>query len=227
MVCSGMTRTNAPRFPDLTPARMHEAGGPGALGFALAQAGRQLVRTRGRVPPGGRRETAREATREGTAPAPVVWITPRHAREMLLPAGCAPLLDPARLLMVRAPGQTDLLWAAEEALRAGVATLVVAAPDQALNLTQGRRLQLAAEAGQTTGLLLIREGAGCNAAESRWHCAPLWDPAGGGGALQHWRCVKNKKGVLPNWVVRFDEKTGSVHLVSASGEREGLAAAPA
>jgi protein ImuA len=77
-----------------------------------------------------------------------------------------------RLHLIRPANETDLLWAAEEALRSEGVGLVIAEPEKPLSLIAGRRLQLAAEAGRTTGLMLIREGQGSNAAETRWHCAP-------------------------------------------------------
>lgn len=199
---------------NLAPARIHEAGGPGAVAFALHQAAR--------------------------CTGPVIWTSLAHSGESLFPPGLSRLLEPERLLQVRAPSETDLLWAMEEALRSGAAGLVVAAPEKPLSLTAGRRLQLAAEAGRTLGLMLIREGAGSNAAETRWHCAPVWrddtghggnrnagNPDGGDSTLMHWTLIKNKKGTTGFWTVHRDEKTGSVHMVSQSGERTCPAPSPA
>ncbi len=133
-------------LPRLAAARVHEAGGPAAGAFALAMA----AQTQG----------------------PVLWIRPAHACERLMPWAVCRFLSPARLMVIDARGEADLLWATEEALRSGAAGFVVAAPEKPLSLTAGRRLQLAAETGRTTGLLLIREDGGSNAAETRWHCMP-------------------------------------------------------
>lgn len=177
--------------PPLVPARVHEATGPGAVAFALMQAAHQT--------------------------GPVAWITPAHEGAGLLPAGIARMVLPARIMLVRAPSETDLLWSVEETLRSGAVGMVIAAPAKPLSLTAGRRLQLAAEAGRTLGLLLVREGAGSNATETRWHCAPVWDR--GISTLQEWSLIKNKKGTSGTWAVHWHDTSRSVRVVSASGER--------
>ncbi len=185
-------------LPPLAPARVHEATGPGAVGFALMQAACQT--------------------------APVTWITPAHDATHLLPAGMGRMLSPSRMMLVRAPSETDLLWSVEEALRSGAVGMVIASPAKPLSLTAGRRLQLAAEAGRTMGLLLVRDGAGSNAVETRWHCAPLWDERI--STLQEWSLIKNKKGTLGTWAVNWDDTSRSVRVVSKAGER-ALVADPA
>lgn len=91
---------------------------------------------------------------------PVVWIAPRIVqRESLYAPGLAAFgLDPASLIVVRAPAQgrngtAQALWAMEEALRTPAVGAVCAEIDT-VDLTASRRLQLAAEAGGTFGLLL-------------------------------------------------------------------------
>lgn len=87
-------------------------------------------------------------------------------------------------------GEADLLWAVEEALKARPVSLVIAAPEKPISLTAGRRLQIAAEAGDTTGLMLIQEGRGSNAAETPWKCDPLPSPL---DSTRHlWILIKNK-----------------------------------
>lgn len=129
-------------------------------------------------------------------------IGPRHAQGHLL----------------RPVGETDLLWCIEESLRAAPVGLVIAEPEKPLSLTAGRRLQLAAEAGRSTGLLLIREGAGSNATETRWHCAPMASPAPD-STLHHWAINKNKEGTTGNWVLNWHGTSAAFHLVSETGER--------
>ncbi|MEK9661724.1 MAG: hypothetical protein VW644_08330, partial [Alphaproteobacteria bacterium] len=95
---------------------------------------------------------------------PAVWIAPRHsAHESLYRHGLDAFgLDPDRLFIVRVPGHgrslaTQTLWALEECLRERAIGLVCA-EIEILDLTASRRLQLAAAAGGTTGLLLRRDG---------------------------------------------------------------------
>lgn len=179
----------------LRAGRTHEAQGPGARVFA-AVIGAQT---------GG----------------DVLWIRPRHADGQVMPDGLAAFFPPARLLVAQGAGERDLLWMAEEALRSGAVGLVVAELTKPLGLTAGRRLQLAAEAGRVTGLCLVREGAGCNAAETRWQCRP--HP--GDSTLQHWSLKKNKTGILGDWLVLWDDKARRIDVVSPPGERAGSASA--
>lgn len=172
----------------LASARVHEAEGLGRSGFALYQAQRHLGQ--------------------------VFWILPRHETTRPMPRGLPAGLG-ERLQLIEARTETDLLWATEEVLRARPSGFVVAEPTKPLSLTAGRRLQLAAEAGGTTGLLLIREGQGCNAAETRWKCDPIAGPA---DSTRHcWRLTKNKSGTLRNWTVHWDGATAACHMVSEAG----------
>ena len=102
---------------------------------------------------------------------------------------------------------------------------MIAEPDKPLSLLAGRRLQLAGEAGKTTGLMLIREGAGSNAAETRWHCAPLAKKTA--DSTPHcWSLKKNKKGTLESWTVYWNGETTAFNLVCAAGERHEPAETP-
>jgi protein ImuA len=121
----------------------------------------------------------------GRAGGPAIWIEDRpelYPHGML---GCG--LDPAALVVVRAGG-VDALWAAEEALRCPAVTAVAAVLPR-LDLISARRLQLAAEAGNTLGLILrfaratssrrhSAAGRACHAAapsaaRTRWRIMPL------------------------------------------------------
>ncbi len=165
--------------PDLAlirPGRVHEAVGPARRSFAAALAGRLA--------------------------GPVLWIAERRQPEMLCPQGLAPFLDPARLILARPTGARALLQTAEEALRSGAVAVVIAELAGAPDLTQSRRLQLAAGDGGGRGLCLVPEGTlRPNAAETRWHCAPL----AGAPARQRWELVKNKRGQVGIWEVTSGE----------------------
>ena len=69
---------------------------------------------------------------------------------------------------------------------------MIAEPSSSLPLTVGRRFQLAAEAGRTTGLLLIRENAGSNATETRWSCEAQASVRAD-STLHRWGNIENKK----------------------------------
>lgn len=175
----------------LRPRRVHEAEGRGRRAFALFQAARH--------------------------PGPLVWIAPAQIPELPMLRGL-PRGVGERLHLLRPVGETDLLWCVEEALRATPVSLVIAEPERPLSLTAGRRLQLAAEAGHTTGLMLIREGAGSNATETRWMCEPLASQAAD-STLHQWRLNKNKKGTSGSWILNWNGTSAAVHMVSQARQR--------
>ena len=92
-----------------------------------------------------------------------------------------------RLLVVSGLNrQDDMLWAMEEALRCRALAGVVAEAE-AIGLTAGRRLMLAAEGTGVLGLVLSRGGrgrggVGVGAAVSRWRVTAVPGLGGGGGA---------------------------------------------
>ncbi|WP_050526527.1 ImuA family protein [Pseudorhodobacter aquimaris] len=182
---------SAPPDPfSLRPKRVHEAEGRGRRAFALFQAARHS--------------------------GPLVWILPAHAVEVPMLRGL-PKGVGERLHLLRPVNETDLLWCIEEALRAAPVGLVIAEPSQPLSLTAGRRFQLAAEAGQTTGLMLIQTDAGSNATETRWNCEPM--ASNPDSTLHHWTLKKNKQGTLRSWILNWNGASAAVHMVSEAGER--------
>jgi protein ImuA len=173
-------------LPDLgliAPARVHEATGRGRLAFALALAGRL----------------------EGA----LLWVQDARSRDGLYAPGIAAFIDPARLVLARPTGTLAILQATEEALRSGAVALVVAELAEAPDLTASRRLQLAAGTGGGRGLCLVPEDRlRTNAAETRWRCEPV--PGAEGG--QRWEIVKNKRGRLGSWEVRWTPGRGFVEV---------------
>ncbi|MGR3463945.1 ImuA family protein [Limimaricola sp.] len=186
-------------FP-LRQTRVHDASGPGVAGFAgaaCAQAGGDLL-----------------------------WLHERWHAPAINPAGLSRFFDPSNLLCAAANDPTDLLAVAEEALRDGALALVVIEISRPLDLRQGRRLQLAARAGGSTGLCLTPEGGGSLAAETRWHAAPLHDAHSANSTLMRWTLIKNKSGTTGAWNVRWDHAARRLDVVSPVGERPGSAGAP-
>jgi protein ImuA len=182
-------------FP-LRPARVHEVCGAGSIGFATM-----------------------------AARGPVLWIREAWLSETLAPQGVLPLFDPAQLLLARPKDQVDALAVAEEALKDGALAHVIIEVTRPLDLREGRRLQLAAKVGRTTGLCIIPEGMGSNAAETRWRATPLFNPAREDSTLMRWEITKNKSGTLGVWHVQWNQQTSRLDVVSSVGERPGSAAA--
>ena len=184
-----MSANAIPFFPP-KKTRAHEVFGPGAWFFAAALAGEL----------GGR----------------VIWVRESWANTDINPLGFSEILNPSHLLVAKANDQTEVLAVAEEALRSGAVPLVIMELSKSLGLTEGRRLQLAARDGKCTALAIIPEGMGSNAAETRWHAAPVFDPSD--STLQQWDLKKNKSGTLGVWHVRWDRASRRVSVVSPPGE---------
>ncbi|MBP2299928.1 ImuA family protein [Azospirillum picis] len=143
--------------------RMEGAGGEGGriLPFGVEEIDGQLPD--GGLPLGCLHALAAEDAGAGTAfaaallarmasaRAPVLWIL--RGRDLHAPGLAAYGLTPDRLIAVRAARPADALWAMEEALRCSALSAVLGEVE-GLDLTAGRRLQLAAESSGVTGLLL-------------------------------------------------------------------------
>lgn len=194
------------------------AAAPGDLGAATGFAGYVLARLAGA--------------------APVLWIQgATGARDLYLP-GLRPLgLAAGQLLAVHAPSAAEALWAAEEGLRSP-ALAAVAVETAGLDLTAARRLQLAAETGGTTGLVL-RRGAGTDAQgapllppgalTSRWQvralatAAPEGLPGAGGAAWEV--ALQRCRGTTPAcWRLEVDDAAGSCAVAAAAADGSAPAA---
>ena len=184
----------------LPAAALHEIGGPAASAAAIAFARRCLER-----------------------PGALLWCRSDRLGTLhgeLYGPGLRPYgIDPARLLIVRAPGERQALWAFEEALRSPAVACAVAEIGR-LDLLTSRRLQLAAETGGGTGLAL-RHGPpdpAPNAALTRWLATPL--PSGMDDGLhlrlELWRI---KGGAAGSWEVTWDEQTLAFALAAGLADR--------
>ena len=85
----------------------------------------------------------------------ILWVAPPH---IPYPAALAAAgVDLSRMLVLHPRKDQDTLWALELALRSGSCSAVLAWPP-ALQDTQWRRLQLAAEAGNSLAFFFFRQG---------------------------------------------------------------------
>jgi protein ImuA len=156
----------------------------------------------------------------------VLWITAGGGGGLLAwPPGLARCgLTPERLVLARAEGWTDALWAMEEALRcpavSGALLVLDRKSEAALDLTVTRRLQLAAEAGGALGLLLRpdagqedRQAAAHSAAITRWRISPL--PSAAEEDHPRWRLeLLRARGGTPGgpWAVSWRGAEGRLTL---------------
>ena len=148
----------------------------------------------------------------------LVWIGTRREVDALAPTGLREFVDPSRFILVVGSHRREILWAAEQALRTRGVACVTFQLSEGPDLTESRRLQIAAESSGATGLILLSGQAQVSAAQTRWQCEPVCD----GQTEWVWRCEKNKRGRLGRWKVRrqggangWSPKAGFVHLDAA------------
>lgn len=139
---------------------------------------------------------------------------PSHWLSALHPAAIARFCDPNRVLHALSSLEADMLWSAETALRSGAASTVIVATERSPTLTNFRRLQLAALAGKSLGLIIANRPAASSAAETRWHCTPSYTEEQGGFRI-HASLYKNKKGIVGSWVLNVSGEKNSMHLDAA------------
>lgn len=164
-----------------------------------------------------------------------VWVFRRA--DLYAPGLAALGLDPARLLFVAVRRDEEALAAMEDALRAtGVAAVLGEA--EALDLTAGRRLQLACEQTGATGLVLKRrralrsggsmskdqgEGSG---ATTRWRVSPApsrpEQPGFAGLGPPCWRVelVRCRGGRTGSWVLEAADGPHPLRLVAELADHD-------
>lgn len=148
------------------------------------------------------------------SPAPVLWCCQGgsgHCGDLYIPGLAAYGLDHDQLLMARGLSAQEVLWAMEEGLACGALAAVVGEPGK-LDAVALRRLQLAAEAGRTTALLLSTERAlpASSPAYTRWRITPR--PLGpsiphASAAMFHWQValLKCRGGRPATWQLSADD----------------------
>ena len=164
-------------------------------------------------------------------PATVLWLTRENT---LYPPGLMRFgLTPARLIVARAGSQKDLLWSLEETARSGAVAAAVG-ETAGLGLTESRRLQLAAEAGGVTLLLLpagpVGQAGGSPpvAAVTRWRVqAAASRPAPGdpGVGQERWRLtlVRCRGGRPGAWTVDGRGSDGGLGMADPPPETAATA----
>ena len=219
-----------------------EEDGAAAAGFAagiVARLGRfrsvpALSPTLPRVHGGGSKPRERAGGgRHRSSPAigegrPVLWCLKRA--DLYGPGLAEHGLDPARLVIVRAPRDDDLLWAVEEGLRTpGLAAII--GEIGRLPMVASRRLQLAAERSGVTALLLRRwrnaseaaaERQRPSAALTRWRIGAL--PSRGGNiwiGRPRWQVelLRCRGGEPAAWDVEIADATGALSLSAGLADR--------
>jgi protein ImuA len=149
----------------------------------------------------------------------VIWAL---QRDDLHPPGLQAFgLKPDRLIFVRAGKDADILAALESALRTRGVTAAIGEVGT-VDLTAGKRLQLACERGGATGFLLRRQLYGAaveeaSAATTRWAIAPLpSETLEPGLGPPRWavRLERSRGGRTGAWVMEAENATGHVRVVA-------------
>jgi protein ImuA len=167
---------------------------------------------------------------------PVLWCLKRP--DLYGPGLLAHGLDPARLVIVTAPRDEDILWAIEEGLRAPGLVAVIGEIGR-LPLVAGRRLQLAAERSGITAFLLrrwrngeeaARERERPSAAVTRWRIAALPARDIDDPRLRQligqprWRVelLRCRGGMRAGWDMEVADATGHVRLSPELADRPAV-----
>jgi protein ImuA len=139
-------------------------------------------------------------------------------------------VDVGRLILVETKTDQEALWAIEEALRSGARpALVAGAIEKGVDLTQSRRLNLAA-APHATPLILLRgaRASGSSAALTRWRIAPAPAARDRFGAFAAWRwhvvLERCRNGRPGEWLIEWDP---AVRRFQTVDKDSGHLAAPA
>lgn len=161
--------------------------------------------------------------------APVMHIAPRHAtQECGRPYGPGLRgmgLNTDHWVFAQLHKPTDVLNAAEEALRSHAVAAVIAHTTEP-DFTATRRLSLAAQAtGTPIVLLCSHRQSGATAAQTRWRIAPepsaphIEVPQSPGAP--RWRATLTRaRGGHPNsWLVEYDHETHALRLVDPLARR--------
>ncbi|NDC40222.1 MAG: Error-prone repair protein ImuA [Chitinophagia bacterium] len=135
-----------------------------------------------------------------------IWVS---ARRTLFPPALALFgIAPERIIFIDVLRQKEVLWAVEEALRCAAVQVVVGELGS-LSFTESRRLQLAVEQSQVTGLLhrYAADTVPVTACVSRWHIKPAASQTDGlpGMGFPRWnvQLLKVRNGKPGAWQVEW------------------------
>lgn len=169
---------------------------------------------------------------------PAVFVAARRGMKFGAPYGHGLNqlgVDVGRLILADTDTDKDALWGLEEALRSQARPAIVAGVIEAgLDLTQSRRLNLAA-ATHATPLVLLRSAkvAGTSAAATRWRIAPAPAALDRFDTFAYWRwhvaLERCRNGRTGEWLIEWDpvaRRFRSVEDLPADAGAAGLEPSP-
>ena len=143
----------------------------------------------------------------------VLWASLGEG-DLHAPALAAFGLDPGAVILLSAPSPAELLWAMEEALRSPALAGVVGEVDR-LDLTAGRRLQLAAAAGGGVGFLLLRADRPASAVSA---AALRWRVGAGPDRSWHVELLRRRGGRPGAWILEKENETDRLLVAAELGD---------
>lgn len=147
-----------------------------------------------------------------------LWISSNHA--IYPPALLGLGIPPDKIIFIYLPGDKQIAWAMEEALKCdGLAAVIAEIKD--LNFTTSRRLQLAVEKSHVTGFVLRTDPRElqANACVSRWKIKSLASELPGrmpGVGFPRWQIelLKIRNGHPGKWTIEF--RGGRIRYINTS-----------
>jgi protein ImuA len=183
--------------------------GPGLIGGVL----NEVIAARGDQPAAFSFLFTLTAAALQERPGPAVFVAAQRALEFGTPYGHGLNqlgVDVGRLILVDAETDKDALWALEEVLRSDAKpAIVIGAIEADLDLTQSRRLNLAA-ATHATPHVLSRgmKVAGTSAAATRWRITPAPAARDRFDTFAYWRwhvtLERCRNGRTGAWLIEWD-----------------------
>lgn len=111
-------------------------------------------------------------------------------------------LDPDRVVLVECEDQASLLGCVETSLASGAAPTVVAQLESNCDRLAGRRLQLAAERGDSLGLIAVTRRGMIGWAETGWEAEPL--PSRSSAPAWMLGLMRSRRSTTRSWNVEWD-----------------------
>jgi protein ImuA len=139
-------------------------------------------------------------------------------------------LSPDQVILLQARDDTEVLWAMEEGLRSGGLAAVLGQVGR-IDMIASRRLQLASEAGESSGLLLRPPSRklAASSALTRWRITAakgsLHTPIGPAWKVELLRCRYKGADHPESWQLEWNHETGTFTVAADALDRP-LAARP-
>lgn len=142
---------------------------------------------------------------------PMLWCCQADAVEQPYMEGARQIgLNPDRVILVECEDQANLLGCAETSLASGAVPVVVAQLQADCDRLAGRRLQLAAERGDSLGMIAVARRGTIGWAETGWEAQPL--PSQSSAPAWMLGLVRSRRSTTRSWKVEWDTNETCLRL---------------